>query len=147
MVQVKVIKKANTETTKVKKVVIRKPSMKQQKALANLLENGGNKRQALRDAGYSEAMAKNPQKVFESVALNPEVNEIVNKYQMIREKIFNALLNRDFDKETTVPLSILLKDATNAIELLSGRPTDIQGHMLPEGEKERLKRIINENRS
>jgi hypothetical protein len=46
----------------------RKPTVKQQKALANLVENGGNVSKAMRDAGYSAAMVKNPQKLTQSQA-------------------------------------------------------------------------------
>ncbi len=39
---------------------------KQKKALDNMVENGGNASKAMRDAGYSEATAKNPQKLTDS---------------------------------------------------------------------------------
>ncbi|HEV7702217.1 MAG TPA: hypothetical protein VGO63_02115 [Candidatus Paceibacterota bacterium] len=48
----------------------RKPTSKQLKAFQNLVENGGNKGKAIRDAGYSEAVAKTPEKVFGSLALH-----------------------------------------------------------------------------
>jgi hypothetical protein len=57
-------KKLRPSTTKHKQN--RKPTIKQQKAVANLLENGGNVSKAMKDAGYSAAMAKNPQKLTES---------------------------------------------------------------------------------
>lgn len=47
----------------------RKPSAKQAKAIKHWLENGGSKGEALQAAGYSEAMALNPQKVFNSPAV------------------------------------------------------------------------------
>ncbi len=37
-----------------------------QRVLANLIENGGNKGQAIRDAGYSEVTAQNPKKILET---------------------------------------------------------------------------------
>jgi len=42
------------------------PSLRQQKAVENWLENGGNASKAMRDAGYSPATAKNPQKFMRS---------------------------------------------------------------------------------
>jgi hypothetical protein len=44
----------------------RKPSIKQIKAVANLVENGGSISKAMVQAGYSEATAKTPQKLTES---------------------------------------------------------------------------------
>lgn len=39
---------------------------KQKKAVDNLVENGGNVSKAMKDAGYSEATAKTPQKLTKS---------------------------------------------------------------------------------
>lgn len=41
---------------------------KQKKALAKVLENGGNVSKAMKESGYSDAMAKNPQKLTQSQA-------------------------------------------------------------------------------
>ena len=41
---------------------------KQKKAIVKVVENGGNVSKAMRDAGYSPATAKNPQKLTESQA-------------------------------------------------------------------------------
>ena len=43
-----------------------KPTEKQKRYLKNKIDNGGNKYKALKDAGYSEAMAINPAKVENS---------------------------------------------------------------------------------
>lgn len=43
-----------------------KPTERQKKAFANVVENGCNKRKGLKDAGYSEAVAHNPKKVTDS---------------------------------------------------------------------------------
>ena len=42
------------------------PTIKQEKALEKMVENGGNASQAMRDVGYSENTAKTPQKLTES---------------------------------------------------------------------------------
>lgn len=44
----------------------KKPTIKQIKAVANLVENGGNVSKAMRDAGYSAETAKVPAKLTES---------------------------------------------------------------------------------
>ena len=42
------------------------PTIKQEKAFENIVENGGNVSKGMRDAGYSEKTAKTPQKLTES---------------------------------------------------------------------------------
>jgi len=44
-------------------IIIKMSTYKQTKALANMVENGGNMVIALKKAGYSDSMAKNPYKV------------------------------------------------------------------------------------
>ena len=45
-----------------------KPSVKQKKAITNYIENHGNASKAMRDAGYTEATAKNPSNLTKSKA-------------------------------------------------------------------------------
>jgi len=47
-------------------IIIKMSTYKQTKALANMVENGGNMGIALKKAGYSDSMAKNPYKVVRS---------------------------------------------------------------------------------
>lgn len=54
----------------------RKPTIKQRRAVANLVANGGNVASAMRDAGYSEAMARNPQKLTESEYVQALMHEV-----------------------------------------------------------------------
>ncbi len=49
-----------------KKQLTKKATLKQRKALKHALENGGKLGPAMKAAGYSKAMAKNPQKLKES---------------------------------------------------------------------------------
>lgn len=55
---------------------MREPTLKQQKAIENAVENGGNISKAMRDAGYSPATAKNPDKLTKSDAWQ----ELMEKY-------------------------------------------------------------------
>ena len=41
----------------------RQPTLKQRSAFVNMVENGGNTSQGMRDAGYSDSMVKNPHKL------------------------------------------------------------------------------------
>ncbi len=60
----------------------RHPTVRQVRAVVNLVENGGkNKGKAIREAGYSEAMAKNPDRVFGS----PTVRKVLGELGMVDE--------------------------------------------------------------
>lgn len=48
----------------------RKPSLRQRKAVENMVENGGNVNKAMLDAGYSPATAHTPDKLTESIAFH-----------------------------------------------------------------------------
>lgn len=52
------------------------PTLRAKKAVKLALENGGNVSKAMREAGYSEAMAKNPQKLTQSKAWNDIMEEV-----------------------------------------------------------------------
>jgi hypothetical protein len=64
----------------------KEPTMKQMKAVQLAVENGGNISKAMRDAGYSPATAKNPDKLTKSVAWQ----ELVEAY-LPDEMILGAL--------------------------------------------------------
>lgn len=69
----------------------RKPSLKQLKAIDNVVENGGNVSKAMIDAGYSPATAKTPQKLTESKAWKDLMEEYLSD-EVLAEK-HTELLN------------------------------------------------------
>lgn len=54
----------NTKSSIVKKV--KQPTVRQRKAIENIVANGGKVAEAMRQAGYSEAMARNSQRLTRS---------------------------------------------------------------------------------
>lgn len=60
-----------------------KGTSKQLKALDNMLENGGNVSKAMRDAGYSEATAKNPQKFKKTEVFKQLMNELITDEALV----------------------------------------------------------------
>lgn len=54
----------------------KRPTVKQKRAMANLVENGGNVYRAMVDAGYSPATAKNPNKLTDSVTFRSIAEQI-----------------------------------------------------------------------
>lgn len=67
----------------------RKPTIKQQKAVANLVGNGGNVTKAMIDAGYSVATANTPQKLTESEYVQQLMREVgltdVDGFKVLKE--------------------------------------------------------------
>ena len=80
-----------------KKIPAKTPSERQKLAVMLLVENGGNKGKAIRDAGYSEAMAKTPDKVFgsegvqalmESIGVTPQsVMKVIARHTNARKPV------------------------------------------------------------
>lgn len=64
---------------------------KQIKAIKNVVDNGGNKQKALLDAGYSEAVAKTPSKVFGSKVVENYLEENGITKEKVSEKLAHLL--------------------------------------------------------
>jgi hypothetical protein len=69
--------------------IIRTPAtLKQKKAMKALVENGGSMRDAMRKAGYSEAMIKTPSKLTRSKNWTELLEEFLpNEYMMEKHKL------------------------------------------------------------
>lgn len=63
-------------------------TLKQDKALDNMVENGGNVSKAMRDAGYSENTAKTPQKLTSSKAFKSKMTTLMRKSGVTKEQFF-----------------------------------------------------------
>lgn len=63
----------------------RKPTIKQQLAVEKVIENGGNKYKALKEVGYSESVAKTPERVFGS----PTVIALMDRLGLDEESLTN----------------------------------------------------------
>lgn len=57
---------SSTNTAPTVSVIKRRTSIRQKKTFANFVANGGNMKQAMKDAGFSPAYAKNSQKLIRS---------------------------------------------------------------------------------
>ncbi len=60
---------------KTKKVYKTKPSMKQKKAVGKIVENCGNVSKSMKQAGYSDASAKNPKSLTDSKGFEQLMDE------------------------------------------------------------------------
>jgi len=59
-------------------------TLKQKKAVKNIVENRGNISKGMKDAGYTEATAKNPKNLTESKGFQ----ELLNEYLMKDQEVF-----------------------------------------------------------
>lgn len=84
----------------------KQPTIKQQKAFENVVENHGNISKAMRDAGYDDTTAKNPKNLTESKAWEDFVEEYLPD-KLINEKIREGL---DANKQLAARV-IFRKDA------------------------------------
>lgn len=66
---------------------MRHPTIRQQRAILNLVENGGNMSKAIKDAGYSDAMAKNPDRVFAV----PVVQSVLDKIGLSASEVLEVI--------------------------------------------------------
>lgn len=127
------------------KVLKRAPSIRAQKAVNIILANPRkSKGQALREAGYSESVARHPADVFSQEPVVEIVDGVLQKLKAERVAILNEMLEKRKGANygtLAMALGIINKD----IELLEGRPTDIHAHALTEEQKARLDRLFKLN--
>ena len=86
------MKKKDIVLTKKKK----KPTLKQKEAFKNVIENRGNVSKGMRDAGYTEATAKNPKNLTESKSWT----------DLVEEYLPDILLAKTHKELLTVPRKI-----------------------------------------
>ena len=88
-----------------------KPSVKQKKAITNYIENHGNASKAMRDAGYTEATAKNPSNLTKSKAFLALMEEYFPNELLFREHKKNIVQDKDKGaKNTALNSAYKLKD-------------------------------------
>lgn len=91
-------------------------TLRQKKALDRIVENGGNVSKAMRDAGYSPATAKTPQKLTESKAFL----EIMQEAGVTDEKLTQVIKE---GLDATKPI-VMGKDSNEAfVDVIPDHPT------------------------
>ena len=103
------------------------PTLKQKRAVEEILENtrtGGTKGDALRKAGYSEEMAKQPSVILESEGFEEAAEPFVNKMVKLRDKIIKEMDIRKMDEVQFNDMTTAVDKLTKNIQLLSGGATE-----------------------
>lgn len=85
------------------------PTIKQKKALAELVGNGGNVTQAMRNAGYTEATANTPQKLTESVGFQEALNEAGLTDEFLNACLFEDIEAKKQNRKAELELAYKLK--------------------------------------
>lgn len=119
----------------------RAPSLRARSAVNELVANGRiSKAQALRKAGYSEAVARHPNRVFNSEPVKELMDPILEGYKKVQKKIVDAMVampDKRIRKTGILSLSMAAKNVTFDTQLLSGAPTD-RSHVLTEEEQKEV---------
>ncbi len=99
-------------------------TLKQQKALNNLVADGGSIASAMVKAGYSSRTARTPKKFTGSPNVKYDLENIVKSMEGLRAKILTELSLKDLAKEKAKDLSDILKSLNHDIKLLNGGNTE-----------------------
>lgn len=120
---------------------MKKPTVKQTKAIKNAVENGGNVSKAMRDAGYSPQTAKNPSKLTESIAWNDLMEQHLPDTELAKvhdellhsKKITKFIGKGDYETETSEDSPIAVKALDMAYKL--------KGYYAPEKKDVKISRL------
>lgn len=103
---------------------------KQEKLIRLILENAGeightkSMGALLAEAGYSEAMQKNPKLVLESDTIQEGIAQVAKDIDKIRRKALNELMARDIEKEPYRDVVKAVDVLTKNHQLLTGGETE-----------------------
>jgi phage terminase small subunit len=104
----------------------KKPTIKQQRALTNLLADGGSKASAMIKAGYSPRTARDPSKLFDSPVMKPVIDKLAQQLEDERQEVLDrmkATRSRAKYRDLTYALDIVTKN----YQLVTGGRTENGG--------------------
>lgn len=104
-------KKKVTKKKVATKKLRQEPSLRAKKAMKLALENGGNVSKAMRDAGYSAAMSKNPQKLKKEIGWKALLDKFLPESLVAQRH--SQLLNATRVDHMVFPLGPKGKDSIN----------------------------------
>lgn len=148
----KIIKKAEQNTTEVVDLRPKKENPRNtesvdsrtQQAIDLLVKGGKSKAEALRKAGFSPGVVKNPKKVFGRQAVKDITDGIVAKLMAERDAVIEEMKNKRVGANYGT-LSGSLRNLNHDIQLLTGGATDRVDLPISDEEKERLNKLVNKN--
>lgn len=96
----------------------------QERAIHELVANGGTVANAMRKAGYSPRTARTPKKLTDSIAFKKKFQPYAERLKKHQEKILQAMEAKDLSKEQYKVLSESLAKTTHDVQLLTGKSTE-----------------------
>lgn len=123
-------------------------SDKAKKTIELIAASGGTKpvSAAMREAGYAESTAHNPQALTASPAFKAEIDKYLTDLVAHRRKILD-LMDLQLSTASYANLTMALDVFTKQIQLLSGRATGRITFELPDEKKREIENIISLNTS
>jgi hypothetical protein len=128
------------------------PTIKQEKALEKIVENGGNVSQAMRDVGYSDNTAKTPQKLTESLGFIELCEEKGLTDNFLIDALIEDIKNKKGNRKSEIELGFKIKGRLTQKDIIeeNKRLTGIRvvfdrsfgESQLKEEEKEKLRNLI-----
>lgn len=119
-------------------------TLRQKKAVKEIVENGGIVSKAMKDTGYSENTAKTPQKLTNSKGYKEEAKPFLDKLEKERDRIIKAMSEMNLSEEEYKDLGTVLDKVTGKIQLLSGGVTE-RVELIGEKDKEKIDKLFNDN--
>lgn len=116
------------------------PTLKQQRAVAKMVGNGGNVTKAMREVGYSENTLNTPQRLTDSKgykeAIKPVLEQLIKKRQLAIDSLTDVKLEKANAEGSTRVIDLLTKN----IQLLGNKPTEIINEYTNLTDEELIKR-------
>ena len=120
-------------------------SIRTLKAVEEVVKGGKSKAEALRSAGFSDAVANNPKKVFDRPAVKDLLDPVVSKMIKERDAVLK-LMSKKRVAANYATLGMILRNLNHDIELLRGGVTDRTDVELSDEHKKYLEDLINRNK-
>lgn len=96
-------------------------TIKQRKAAELLVENGGNASKAMRDAGYSPATAKTPQKLTESTGFQELCDELGLTDEFLLKALVEDITSKPGDRKPELELGFKVKGRMTDKKEITGK--------------------------
>jgi len=77
-----------------------------------------------REAGYSEVMCKDPERITKSKAIRPELEELRNRLTDINSRVLDHITDDKLDKSNAKDLAFSFDKIQKHINIIQGDPTE-----------------------
>lgn len=145
---IKIIKKEKDEIPKAPKKIRKVAPSFRVKKVIDMVEKGGvlgSKAEILRKAKFSEAVQRNPDRVFNQPAVREAVDNTLARMKEQRDKALQRM-DETVSKASYGSVALTVSMLTKDIELLEGRPTSREEAELSAESKARIDKLLSKNR-